>query len=382
MNEIWIVGAKRTPHGRLLGGLSKLSAVDLALTAGRAALAGIKPEWVDAVIVGNVLSAGLGMNIARQIGVRLGLPIASPAYTVNAMCASGAQAVRLAAEAIRVGEAQVVLCGGTESMSNAPFLLERARAGYKLGDGVLVDALLRDGLVDPFGHGHMGMTAERLAVKYGLSREAQDAFALRSQQRYAATLAEGRYTDEITRAGDLTADEHPRPDTTAAALAVLKPAFTADGTVTAGNASGINDGAAMLVLCTEPFAKKHDLRPLAKILGGTLVGCDLAVMGLGPVHAIRALCQKLNRELDDFDLIEINEAFAAQVLACLQELGLPADRINADGGAIALGHPIGASGARLVVHLAWQLARGRGRRGMAALCVGGGMGIAVALERV
>ncbi|NQU11617.1 acetyl-CoA C-acyltransferase [bacterium] len=382
MNEIWIVGAKRTPHGRLLGGLSKLSALDLAVTAGQAALTGIDPQWVDAVIVGNVLSAGLGMNVARQVGVKLGLPVASPAYTVNAMCASGVQAVWLAAQTIRAGDARMVLCGGTESMSNAPFLLEKARAGYKLGDGVLVDALLRDGLVDPFGNGHMALTAERLGAKYALTRAAQDAYAVRSQQQYVAALADGRYNDEITRAGELARDEHPRPETTAARLAELKPAFQANGTVTAGNASGINDGAAMVVVCAEHFAKEHHLQPLAKVLRGALVGCDPALMGLGPVHATRKLCQYLNLSLADFDLIEINEAFAAQTLACLEEFKLPADRVNVDGGAIALGHPIGASGARLVVHLAWQLARGRGRRALATLCAGGGMGIAVALERV
>ena len=384
MNEpIWIVAAKRTVQGRFLGKLSRLSAVDLGVAAGEAVLKGLDMEAVDQVIAGNVLSAGLGMNVARQIGIRLGLPVRAPAFTVNMMCASGMQAVALGAQAIRAGEAGVVLCGGTESMSNAPYLLERARSGYKLGDGVLVDSLLRDGLVDSFANEHMGITAERLAAEYGLSRGEQDACAVRSHRRHAEALARGAFAAETVAAGDCQSDEHPRPETTVEDLGKLKPAFHNEGTVTPGNASGINDGAAMLLVCSADEGRRRGWKPLAVMTGWVAEGCDPARMGLGPVHAARALCRKRKSTLGDYDLIELNEAFAAQALACLRELGLEADdpRVNRDGGAIAVGHPIGASGARLLVHLAHALAGRQARRALAALCVGGGMGIAMELER-
>jgi len=250
MKPIWIVAAKRTPVGRFLGGLAKKSAVDLAVAAGKAALAGIDPAHVDLVVVGNVLGAGLGMNVARQTGIGIGLPVSVPAYTVNMMCASGMQAVILAAQAIETGAARVALCGGTESMSNAPYLLERARSGYKFGDGVLVDSMLRDGLTDAFSQEHMGLTAERVATKFGVSREAQDHFAALSQQRYHEAAKAGRFADEIVPVEKLAVDEHPRLETTAETLAGLRPVFDPKGTVTAGNASGVNDGAAMLVVVT------------------------------------------------------------------------------------------------------------------------------------
>jgi acetyl-CoA C-acetyltransferase len=373
MKPIWIVSAKRTPQGRFLGGLVKLSAVDLGVAAAKAALADIDPAGIDTVFVGNVLGAGLGMNIARQIALGAGLPIVTPATTVNMMCASGMQAVILATHAIRAGAARMVLCGGTESMSNAPFLLDRARSGYKLGDGVLIDSILRDGLTDAFGKEHMGVTAERLAERYRISREAQDQFAARSQERYAKASAAGHFQDEIVGVGKLTADEHPRPETTVATLGTLRPAFDENGTVTAGNASGINDGAAMLVVCDEDRGRELGLTPMMTITSSAAVGCEPSLMGLGPVHATR----KLGRDVAEFDLIELNEAFAAQSLACIQELGMDEEKVNADGGAIALGHPIGASGARLLVHLAHR----RPKRGLATLCVGGGMGCAVILER-
>jgi acetyl-CoA C-acetyltransferase len=373
MKPIWIVSAKRTPQGRFLGALAKRSAVDLAVAAGKAALSGIDPALIDSVIVGNVLGAGLGMNVARQTGIGAGLPVSTPAFTVNMMCASGMQAVILAVQAIQAGSARMVLCGGTESMSNAPYLLDRARGGYKLGNGVLVDLLLRDGLTDAFSNEHMGLTAERVAETCNVSREAQDRFAARSQQRYAAACAAGRFDDEIVPIDKLTKDEHPRPETTVETLAALRTSFIPNGTVTAGNASGINDGAAMLVVCGEERGREAGLSPLMILTNHASVGCDPALMGMGPVHATR----RLSRDVSEFDMIELNEAFAAQSLACMQELGLDEERVNPDGGAIALGHPIGASGARLLVHLAHR----RPRRGLATLCVGGGMGCAVVLER-
>lgn len=373
MTPVWIVSAKRTPQGRFLGALAKNSAVDLGVAAAQAALNGIDPAWIDMAVVGNVLGAGLGMNVARQIGVHAGLPVETPAYTVNMMCASGMQAVLLAVQAIRCGSARMVLCGGTESMSNAPYLLNRARTGYKLGDGALIDSALRDGLTDAFSGEHMGFTAERVAERCGISREAQDRFAARSQQRYAAALAAGHFQDEIVPVAGLERDEHPRPETTAEKLSTLAPVFRKEGTVTAGNASGLNDGAAMLVACGEEEGRARGLEPLMLITDSAAVGCEPGLMGLGPVHATR----KVSRDPGEFDIIELNEAFAAQSVACINELGLDEEKVNPDGGAISLGHPIGASGARLIVHLAHR----RPRRGLATLCVGGGMGCAIVLQR-
>ena len=373
VKPVWIVAAKRTPQGRFLGGLSRHTAVDLAVAAGRAALSDIDPAAIDGVIVGNVLAAGAGMNIARQVGIGLGLPVTTPAFTVNMMCASGMQAVLLAAQAIRAGDARMVLCGGTESMSNAPHLLPRSRTGIKLGDGVLVDSILRDGLCDAFGAGHMALTAEVLADRYAISRAAADTFALRSQTRCAAAVAAGRFHDEIVSVAGLSADEHPRADTSLAGLAALPTAFRDGGTVTAGNASGVNDGAAMLVVCDPDHGRTCGLEPLAVITAAATVGCEPAAMGLGPVHAVR----RLGLDLADCDAIELNEAFATQALACIRELALDESRVNPHGGGIALGHPLGATGARLLVHLAHS----RPRRGLAALCVGGGMGAAAVVER-
>ncbi len=381
MKTIYIVAAKRTPQGRFLGGLVKRTAVDLAKAAGAEVLKTVSPDRIDQVILGNVLAAGQGMNIARQVSVGLDIPLDRTAYTVNMMCASGMQSVFLAVQAILAGQARVVLAGGTESMSNAPFLLDRARTGYKMGDGVLIDSVLRDGLTDTFSRQHMGLTAELLAEKYNVSRSDQDAFACRSQQKYARALAEGNLADEIIPVDDLTQDEHPRPDVTVEKLATMKPAFKPNGTVTAGNASGVNDGAAMLVVADEDAVSKNGWKPFAKISGWANVGCDPNLMGLGPVHAARKLCQTFNVSLDDFDTIELNEAFAAQSLACQKELNLKDDRLNPDGGAIALGHPIGASGARLLVHLAHRIARGKTKTGLATLCVGGGMGSAIMLQQ-
>jgi acetyl-CoA C-acetyltransferase len=371
--RIWIVSAKRTPQGRFLGALAKHTAVDLAVIAGKSTLSGIDPALIDSVIVGNVLGAGLGMNVARQVGIGVGLPVGTPAFTVNMMCASGMHAVMLAVQSVQGGSARMVLCGGTESMSNAPYLLERARSGYKLGNGVLVDSMLRDGLTDAFSGEHMGLTAERIAELYKISREEQDRFAASSQQRYAKARAAGIFSDEIVPVEKLEHDEHPRPDTTFESLSALKPAFNAKGTVTAGNSSGMNDGAAMLVVCDEERGHECGLKPLMMIAASTAVGCEPSLMGLGPIHATR----KVSSDAGEFDMIELNEAFAAQSLACIKELKLDEAKVNPDGGAIALGHPIGASGARLLVHLAHR----KPKRGLATLCVGGGMGCAVVVER-
>jgi len=370
---IWIVSAKRTVQGRFLGTLAKHTATGLGVAAATAALDGIDPALIDSVVVGNVLSAGLGMNVARQIGIGAGVPVATPAYTVNMMCASGMHAVILAVQSIQSGAARMVLCGGTESMSNAPYLLERARAGYKFGDGVLVDSMLRDGLTDAFSREHMGLTAEKIASLHGISRDAQDRFALASQQRHATARTAGHFRDETVALEKLDHDEQARPDTTLESLATLKPVFNREGSVTAGNSSGLNDGAAMLVVCDEARGRECGLTPLMVITGSAVVGCEPALMGMGPVYATR----KVTRQADQFDMIELNEAFAAQALACIKELGLDEAKVNPDGGAIAQGHPIGASGARLLIHLSHR----RPKRGLATLCVGGGMGYAVAVEQ-
>ena len=382
MRRICIVAAKRTPQGRFMGALAKQSALDLATIAGQAVLKEIRPDYIDQVIVGNVLSAGLGMNIARQISIKLGIPLDRTALTVNMMCASGMQAVILACQAIQTGQANVVLCGGTESMSNAPYLLDRARSGYKLGDGVLIDCLLSDGLFDISINEHMGLTAERIAQQYHISRSQQDEFALRSQHNYARAQANGKFDDEIVKVDKLAQDEHPRPDTTMDKLASLKPAFKDDGTVTAGNASGINDGASMLIVCDEDTAQKHGWQRLAIIRNWASAGCDPKIMGLGPVYATKKLCVRENLKIEDFDTVELNEAFAAQALACMKDLQIEKDRLNPEGGAIALGHPIGSSGSRLIVHLSHRIRQGLTSRGLATLCVGGGMGVAMALEKV
>ncbi|MBN2296278.1 MAG: acetyl-CoA C-acyltransferase [Pirellulales bacterium] len=388
MKRICIVSAKRTPQGRFLGSLSKFSAVDLAVAAGQAVMDsvdGMDEAIIDRVIVGNVLGAGLGMNIARQIGVGLGVPVERPAFTVNMMCASGMQALILAAQSIEVGESSVVLCGGTESMTRAPYVSDRARTGHRLGHGTLTDLVLRDGLIDTFADQHMGVSAERLAKRFGITREAQDQFALESQQKTHSAAEAGVFDAELTPVGDLKADEHPRPDTTLEKLATLKPAFVSEdeatpGTVTAGNASGINDGSAMMLVCDEETAARQGWKPLAFMTAYATAGCDPKLMGMGPIHATHRLCEQIGVKPSDFELVELNEAFAAQALICIQVLGLDPARVNVNGGAIALGHPIGASGARIVVHLAHQLAAGKAKNALATLCVGGGMGAAVALE--
>ncbi len=379
MRKVCIVAAKRSPQGRFLGGLAKLSAVELAVRVSKEVLKEIQPEKIDMVIIGNVLSAGLGMNIARQIEVKSGIPIDKTAFTVNMQCASGIQSIILAAQLIQAEQANVILCGGTESMSNVPYLLDKARSGYKLGDSVLIDSILRDGLVDSFDGEHMGLTAECIAEMYKISRIEQDEFALRSQRNYAKAYQEGKYKNEVIKINDLEADEHPRPDTSLEKLATLQPAFKKNGTVTAGNASGINDGAAILVVCDLETAKKNGWHALAIIKGFSSIGCDPKLMGLGPVAATAKICREQKMKTDDFDTIEINEAFAAQTLGCIKEMKLDLERVNKDGGAIALGHPVGTSGARIVGHLAHRISRGETKVGLATTCVGGGQGIAMLL---
>jgi acetyl-CoA C-acetyltransferase len=380
-SEIFIVAARRTPFGRFLGSLSALSPVELAVAAGEGALEGIDRSRVDLCILGNVLSAGHGMNISRQVALALGFSLETPAFTVNQMCASGMTAVLQGIQAIRAGEARVVLCGGTESMSQAPRILRESRSGKKLGDQVLVDTLLSDGLIDPSSGGHMGLTAEALAEKYSISREAQDDFALRSHTLWAQAERAGVFAGERLSRPELGTDEQARPDSSREKLAGLKPAFRRDGTVTAANASGINDGAAVLLLADAETCSANGWAPLARISGWATVGCDPQLMGLGPVHAIRRLGERFGCDWRTFDEIEINEAFAAQVLACARELGMEdLSRLNACGGAIAIGHPIGASGARLAAHLAHRIASGTAKSALGSLCVGGGMGIALSME--
>ena len=376
--RICIVAAKRTPQGRFLGALGKYSALQLGAAAARAALAEIKPESIDLAIVGHCLAPEY--NIARQLVRELGVPITSPAYTVNMACASGMKAVLLAADAIRLGQASVVLAGGTESMSNAPHLMERARTGTKFGHLEIRDTLL-DGLADLQNNEAMGVTAERLAEQYNVTRGEQDAYAFRSHQRAVAAQDAGFFDSEISALPELDRDEQPRRDSTVEKLSTLKPAFKLNGTVTPGNASSINDGAAMLVLCHEQTAAQRGWQPLAYLRASAQIGCDPGIMGIGPVPATEKLCAQEKIALSDFDTIEINEAFAAQALACARGLNLAADdpRFNQHGSGISLGHPIGATGSRLLVHLAHWTARGHSRLSLASVCVGGGQGVAVAV---
>jgi acetyl-CoA C-acetyltransferase len=392
MREAVIAAAVRTAIGRFGGALQDVPAPQLGATVVEAALerCGIPPADVDEVILGNVLQAGLGQNPARQAAVGAGVPVEVPSFTVNKVCGSGLKAVALAAQAVAVGDAGVVVAGGMENMSAAPFLLHDARWGYRMGDGALVDSMVRDGLWEIFNDYHMGVTAETLAAEFRISRQEQDAFAADSQAKTAAAMRGGKFADEIVpvlvpqRKGEpisFEQDEHPRPDTTAEALARLKPAFRKDGTVTAGNASGINDAAAALVVLSADDASSRGLEPLASIVACASAGVDPARMGLGPVGAVTKALEKVGLALGDIDLVELNEAFAAQSLAVGRELGLDPERLNVHGGAIALGHPIGASGARILVTLLHALRQRDARRGLATLCIGGGQGMAMIVQR-
>jgi acetyl-CoA C-acetyltransferase len=386
-----IASACRTPIGSFGGALKDLSAPDLGAIVIREALSRGRVSNADVgdVIMGCVLQAGAGMNVARQAALKAGLPVDTPAETINRVCGSGLQAVVHAVEAIRVGYTDTVVAGGTESMSNAPYLLKGARWGYRMGNAEAIDSMLHEGLTCAINSCHMGITAEEVASRYGVSRADQDAFAAESQQRAEHAMRDGRFKDEIVpvaipqKKGEpivVSTDEYPRSGTTAEKLAGLKPAFKKDGSVTAGNASGINDGAAALVVTTPAKARAIGAAPLARILSYASVGVDPAVMGMGPVHAVRRVLDRAGLKASDIDLFELNEAFAAQALAVTRELRLDPSKVNVNGGAIALGHPIGASGARVLTTLVYALRARKARYGVASLCIGGGMGIAMAVE--
>jgi len=391
--EVVIVSACRTPIGAFGGALKDMSAVDLGAIVIREAIAraGVPPADIGDAVMGCVLQAGNGMNVARQAALKAGLPVDVPAETVNRVCGSGLQAVVHATEAIRVGYVDAVVAGGTESMSNAPYLLKGARWGYRMGNGEAIDSMLKEGLTCAIGLTHMGITAEEVATRYNVSRADQDAFAAESQARAVRAIEEGRFKDEIVpvpvpqRKGDPVAfatDEFPRAGTTVEKLGALKPAFKKDGTVTAGNASGINDGAAALVVTTSAKARALGRKPLARILSYASTGVEPKVMGIGPIPAVRKALDRAGLKTSDIDLFELNEAFAAQSVAVARELALDPATINVNGGAIALGHPIGASGARVLTTLIYALRARRLRRGVASLCIGGGMGIAMAVENL
>jgi len=381
MERAVILEGARTPIGKFLGSLRDIPAVDLGVHATLAALdrSGVAPENVDELIFGHARQAGNGPNPARQVAYRSGLGEEKPAFTANMACGSGTKAIQLAAQQIALGEAEVVVAGGQENMTRTPFLLDRMRTGYRMGDATLFDGMSRDGFLDPLCGLMMGETAENLARRYEISRQESDEFALRSQHKAAATWE--RRAKEIMPIGGLERDEHPRPDTTLGRLAALTPTFSADGVVTPGNASGITDGAASLVLMAESRAKAEGREPLARIVAAASAGVDPAYMGIGVVPATRKVLDKTGLSLQDFDVIELNEAFAAQVLACDRELKLDHDKLNPNGGAIALGHPIGMTGARIVLTCAYEMReRGYGL-GLATLCISGGMGMAIVLER-
>jgi acetyl-CoA C-acetyltransferase len=391
--EAVIVSACRTPIGAFGGAFKDLTAVDLGAVVIREAIAraGVEPADVGDVVMGCVLQAGAGMNVARQAALRAGLPVEVPGETVNRVCGSGLQAVVHAVEAIRIGYVDTMVAGGTESMSNAPYLLKGARWGYRMGNAEAIDSMLLEGLTCAMGGCHMGITAEEIATRYKVSRADQDAFAAQSQERAVRAIADGRFKQEIVgvpvpqKKGDpliVDTDEYPRAGTTTEKLAALKPAFKKDGSVTAGNASGINDGAAALVVATGAKAQALGRKPLARILSYVSTGVDPMIMGMGPVPAVRKVLERAGLKLADVDLFELNEAFAVQSVAVARELGIDPARVNVHGGAIALGHPIGASGARVLTTLVYALRARKKKYGVASLCIGGGMGIAMAVQNL
>ena len=392
MDDVVIVAAQRTAIGKFGGALSKIAAADLGAQVIKALLAktGIKPEAISEVILGQVLTAGVGQNPARQAVIKSGLPDMVPAFVVGKVCGSGLKAVQLAAQAIRCGDAQIVIAGGQENMSASPHVLNNSRDGFRMGDAKLTDTMIVDGLWDVYNQYHMGITAENVAKQEGITREQQDTLALTSQQRAAAAQAAGKFRDEITavtipqRKGDpivFDTDEFINKKTNAEALAGLKPAFDKAGSVTAGNASGLNDGAAAVVVMSAKKAAALGLTPLARIASYATVGLDPATMGLGPVGATQKALQRAGWKVGDVDLFELNEAFAAQACAVNKLLGADPAKVNVNGGAIAIGHPIGASGCRILVTLLHEMLRSGAKKGVAGLCIGGGMGVALAVER-
>jgi len=390
--DVYILSAARTPIGKFGGSLASMSAADMGVVAAQGAMerAGVRPDQVEETIFGNARQAGGGPNPARQISIRSGVPQEVPAYTVNKACASGLKSIALGYQEIATGDLDCVLAGGTESMSRLPYYLEGARWGYRLGNQELVDGMYRDGFFCPLAKMLMGETAEVLAEQYKITRDEQDAYALCSQTRAAAAVEAKRFDSELvpvtleTKKGSQTfsRDEHLFPGVTMEKMAKLSPVFSKSGTITAGNSSGITDGAAAVVLASENFAKKNNLKPLARILAVTSVGVDPRIMGIGPVPALRKMEQKHRLRVGDFDLIELNEAFAAQVLACDRELHFEREKLNVNGGAIALGHPIGCTGTRITVTLLHEMLRRTAKRGVATLCVSGGLGMALAIENV
>ena len=392
MEEVVIVSAVRTPIGSLGGVYKNTSAVELGTIAATEVLnrSLIRPEEVDTVIFGNVLQAGSGQNPSRQISIHTGIPNTVPAMTINEVCGSGLKSIILASQAIRVGDAKVVLAGGTENMSQAPYLLKNQRFGSKMGDIQAIDSLVHDGLTDAFNHHHMGVTAENVAERYHVSREEQDEFALHSQMKAAAAQEKGLFDEEIVpvpiqvkrQSQVVTQDEYIRKETTIEKLQKLRPAFKPNGSVTAGNASGINDGAAAILLMSKNEAEKRQIPYLATIKGYAEVGSDPEFMGYAPFGAVQKVFEKTNFTKDDIDLFEFNEAFASQSIALVRDLELPTEKVNINGGAIALGHPIGASGSRILVTLLHTMKKNQKKRGLATLCVGGGIGIAMIIESV
>lgn len=391
MKKIVLAGACRTAIGTMGGALSTVPAAELGSIVIKEALnrAGVPAEQVDHVYMGCVIQAGLGQNVARQAALKAGLPVTTPAVTVNVVCGSGLNCVNMAAQMIEAGDADIVVAGGTESMSLAPYAMMKGRYGYRMGNATLVDTMVNDALWDAFNNYHMGITAENVAEQWGLTREMLDEFAACSQQKCEKAVAEGKFKDEIVpvevkgKKGSVIVDtdEGPRPGTTVETLARLKPAFKKDGIVTAGNASGINDGAAAIVVMSEEKAKELGVKPMATWIGGALGGVDPSIMGVGPVAAVNKLMKKLDMKVSDMDLIEANEAFAAQSLAVGHDLGFEMDKLNVNGGAIALGHPVGASGCRILVTLLHEMQRRDAKTGLATLCIGGGMGCATVVKR-
>ena len=391
MKEVVIVSAVRTPIGAYGGSLKDVPAVKLGAIAVKEAMnrAGIKAEDVDEVIFGNVLQGGLGQNVARQVSIEAGIPIEKPSFTLNKVCGSGLRTVSLAAQIIKAGDADCIIAGGTENMSLAPYFAPNVRWGARMGDVKLIDMMVHDGLTDVFNKYHMGITAENIVEQWGLTREEMDQFAADSQRKAEAAITSGRFKEEIVpveipqRKGDpviFDTDEHPKFGTTAEGIAKLRPAFKKDGTVTAANSSGINDGAAALVIMSKEKAEAMGLKPLATIKSYNSAGVDPAIMGIGPVSATQGALEKANLKIDEIDLIEANEAFAAQSIAVGKDLGLDPEKVNVNGGAIALGHPIGASGARILVTLLYEMKRRNAKYGLATLCIGGGQGTAVVVE--